>query len=56
MAQIIDEEIQSSEDLDLLIHYLPSELKGVPDRELGNPKIMTPEQLRAWIQMRKTHS
>jgi len=56
MAQIIDEEIQSSADLDLLINHLPSELKDVSDRELGNPKIMTPEQVLAWIQTRKTHT
>ena len=56
MAQIIDDEIQSSADLDLLIHHLPSELKDVPDRELGNPKIMSPEQVLAWIQTRKTHT
>ncbi len=55
MARIIEEEIQSSSDLDLLIHHLPPELKNVPDRELGNPKIMTPEQVLAWIQTRKTH-
>ena len=56
MARVIDEEIHSSVDLDLLIHHLPPELQDVPDRELGNPKVMTPEQILAWIQTRKIHS
>ncbi len=56
MARVIDEEIHSSVDLDLLIHHLPPELQDVPDRELGNPKVMTPEQIFAWIQTRKIHS
>ncbi len=55
MAQILDEEIQSSKDLDLLIHHLPPELENISDSELGNPKIMTPEQVRTWIQIRKAH-
>ena len=55
MAQILDEEVQSSKDLDLLINYLPPELENVSDSELGNPKIMTPEQVRTWIQLRKSN-
>jgi len=56
MAQILDEEIQSSKDLDLLIHRLPPELENISDSELGNPKIMTPEQVRTWIQTSKAHA
>ncbi len=54
MARIIDEEIQSSADLDLLINHLPPQLKDIPDRELGNPEIMNPEEILSWIQERKT--
>ena len=53
MERVIHEEILTSADLDILIHHLPPELVNVEDRDLGNPDIMSPEAVRAWIQHRK---
>lgn len=50
MGNILDEEIRSSTDLDLLINSLPPELENVADKDLGNPEIMSPEKVRLWIQ------
>ena len=56
MARVIDEEIHSSADLDLLIHHLPHELEQAKDKDLGNPTVMSPEVVQAWIQQRKTQA
>ncbi len=53
MARVLDEEIRSSADLDILIHHLPPELKNATDKDFGNPAIMSPEAVQAWIQQRK---
>jgi hypothetical protein len=53
MARVLDEEIQSSADLDLLIQHLPTELENVDVGALGDPAVMSPEALQAWIQQRK---
>lgn len=53
MAKVLDEEIQSSEDLDLLINHLPAELEAATDAQLGDPAVMSPAALQAWIQTRK---
>ncbi len=53
MARVLDEEIHSSADLDLLINHLPPELESATDKDLGNPAIMSPEAVQAWIQQRK---
>jgi hypothetical protein len=53
MARVLDEEIKSSADLDLLIHYLPHELANADAEALGDPAVMSPEALQKWIQQRK---
>ena len=53
MARVLDEEIHSSHDLDLLINHLPPELETATDLELGDPAVMSPELLQLWIQERK---
>ena len=56
MARVLDEEIQSSADLELLIHHLPPELTNTDAWALGNPKVMSPEAVQAWIQQRKAEA
>ena len=53
MARVLDEEIQSSADLDVLIHHLPPELVNADAKLLGNPAVMSPEAVQTWIQQRK---
>jgi glycosyltransferase involved in cell wall biosynthesis len=53
MAIVLEDEILSSKDLDLLINYLPSELENVLDTDLGNPTVMSPNDVRNWIRKRK---
>ena len=53
MAAIIDEEIESSADLDLLIHHLPPQLADASDAQLGDPAVMSSAEVRQWIQARK---
>jgi hypothetical protein len=53
MARILDEEIHDYRDLDLLINHLPSELAQAADKDLGDPAIMSPEAMQAWIRTRK---
>jgi hypothetical protein len=53
MARVLDEEINSSTDLDLLLHHLPPELENADARGLGDPAVLSPEALQLWIQKRK---
>ena len=53
MARVLDEEIHDYRDLDLLINHLPPELERATDKDLGDPAVMSPEALQAWIQKRK---
>jgi hypothetical protein len=53
MARVLDEEIHSHRDLELLIHHLPPELEAAAPEDLGNPAILSPEALQRWIQARK---
>ena len=53
MARVLDEEIRSSTDLDAIIHHLPPELAAAKAESLGDPAVMSPEALQAWIQERK---
>ena len=53
MARVLDEEIKSSADLDVLIHHLPPELANADPGMLGNPEVMSPEAVQTWIQQRK---
>ena len=54
MAKVLKEEIESSEDLDLLIDSLPSELEHATDNQLGDPDIMSPEAIQEWIRTKKS--
>ncbi len=56
MAQVLIEEIQSAADLELLIDHLPAELESADDSELGNPQLMSPQAIQAWIRHRKQTS
>jgi len=53
MARVLEEEIQSSADLDVLIHHLPPELANADPGMIGNPEVMSPEAVQTWIQQRK---
>jgi hypothetical protein len=53
MALVLEEEIRSSADLDILIHHLPPQLEAATEKDFGDPKVMSPEEVRAWIQQRK---
>ncbi len=56
MARVLDEEIQSSADLDLLIHHLPPELANADAGSLGDPEVMSPDAVQSWIQHRKAEA
>ena len=56
MAAVLDEEIHSAADLDLLINHCPVELQKAGDEDLGNPAIMSPGAVRAWIKGIKSQS
>lgn len=53
MARVLDEEIHSSTDLDILINHLPPNLEDATDAQLGDPAVMSPQAMQAWIQERK---
>lgn len=53
MAQVIEQEIKDARDLECLIDHLPAELVDTDPERLGDPKIMSPEALQAWIRERK---
>ena len=53
MARVLDEEINSSADLDLLIHRLPPELARAEAKDLGDPAVMSPAALQSWIRQCK---
>ena len=56
MARVLDEEIHSSEDLDLLINHLPPALEQATDQDFGDPAVMSPEAVQEWIQFRKAEA
>ena len=53
MARVIDDQIRSARDLEILINYLPEELIDAKDADLGNPDIMSPSKVAKWIKKRK---
>ena len=53
MARVLDEEIHSASDLEILIDHLPAELVEATDDELGDPEIMSPVEVQLWIKKRK---
>ena len=54
MARVIDEEIRDYRDLELIIDHLPPELAEAGEADYGNPELMSPAAMQAWIQQRKT--
>lgn len=54
MAKVLEEEIRSPADLDLLINSLPPQLESVKDLELGDPEVMSPEEVRDWIRKKRS--
>ena len=50
MAAVVEQEIQTPSDLAALMRHVPPELERVTDRELGDPAILSPAEVRAWIQ------
>ena len=53
MAQVLDQEISSAADLDLLIDRLPPQLADVSDAQLGDREVMSPSEVQAWIRQCK---
>ncbi|MEM9984234.1 MAG: glycosyltransferase [Bacteroidota bacterium] len=53
MARVVMEQIDSHHDLELLINDLPAELVDAKDQDLGNPEIMSPQAMEAWIVSKK---
>ncbi len=49
MADVFVSEIDSHRDLELIIDVLPPELAAATDKDLGNPKTMSPQAVRNWI-------
>ncbi|MCP3984979.1 MAG: glycosyltransferase [bacterium] len=49
MARVLDEEIQSADDLDRIIDHLPPALANAPSERLGDPELMSPSEIRDWI-------
>ncbi|MCL1049290.1 glycosyltransferase [Shewanella abyssi] len=49
MAQLIDKEIQTAEDLERIINLLPDELVHAKDAELGDIQLMSPKALATWL-------
>jgi hypothetical protein len=54
MARVIDEEIRDYRDLELIINHLPPELAKAAEADYGNPELMSPAAMQAWIRQRKT--
>ncbi|VAW33554.1 hypothetical protein MNBD_CHLOROFLEXI01-2687 [hydrothermal vent metagenome] len=53
MVRVLDEEIYDYRDLELLINHLPPELENATDKDFGDPAVMSPAALQAWIRERK---
>ena len=53
MADVVESEIASSSDLDLIIDVLPPELEDVETRYLGDPSVMSPSAMAQFIQAQK---
>ncbi|KII76651.1 glycosyltransferase [Vibrio renipiscarius] len=49
MADVFVREISSHKDLELIIDTVPPELAIASDKDLGNPRVMSPQSVRNWI-------
>jgi len=49
MAAVFEQQVSSHEVLEKIIDTLPLELKNTPDSELGDPDVMSPAEIEAWL-------
>lgn len=49
MARVVDDHADASE-LDRVVETVPPQLENVPDVSLGDPSVMSPGELRAWLE------
>lgn len=49
MAAVVDDHA-SAEELENVVQHVPPQLEGVDDASLGDPTVMTPGQLRSWLE------
>lgn len=49
MALVVDDHASASE-LDRVVEAVPSQLEGVADASLGDPSVMSPAELRSWLE------
>ncbi|WP_299494610.1 glycosyltransferase [uncultured Shewanella sp.] len=49
MAEVIDKHVKTVKDLEQIIDLLPPELTEVPDKELGQQGLMSPQSLSKWL-------
>lgn len=54
MALVVDDHASAAE-LDRVVLAVPPELEGVDDGALGDPSVMTPTQLRSWLDELASH-
>lgn len=52
MAGVLRNEIRDYRDLEKLIDHLPAELEAAGEDDFGNPEVMSPAALSAWIRER----
>lgn len=50
MAAVLDAEIESYRDLEILLDEVPPQLENATDKQLGDPSVMSPAEVKAWIQ------
>jgi len=53
MARVIDEEISDYRDLERIINHLPPGLDAAGEADFGDPSVMSPGAMQAWIRSRK---
>lgn len=49
MARVVDDHAGASE-LDRVVEAVPPQLENVPDASLGDPSILSPAELRSWLE------
>ncbi len=54
MADVIDEEVRTHRDLDAILDVLPPELADAGEAEYGDPAVMSPAAMRAWLRACRT--
>ncbi len=49
MADVVDEEVRDYRDLDAIIDVVPPELADAGESSYGDPEVMSPAAMRAWL-------